>query len=42
VTGYEEFVVEIRARQPGDTVTLTVQRDGREFEVDVVLDSTEG
>ena len=42
VTGYEEFVVEIRARQPGDTVTLTVQRDGREFTVDVVLDSTEG
>ena len=42
VTGYEEFVVEIRARQPGDTVTLTVQRDGREFEVDVELDSTEG
>jgi putative serine protease PepD len=42
VAGYEEFVVEIRSRQPGDTVTLTVQRDGREFEVDVVLDSTEG
>jgi putative serine protease PepD len=42
VEGYEEFVVEIRARQPGDTVTLTVQRGGREFTVDVVLDSTEG
>jgi putative serine protease PepD len=42
VAGYEEFVVEIRSRQPGDTVTLTVQRDGREFEVDVVLDATEG
>jgi putative serine protease PepD len=42
VASFEEFVVEIRTRRPGDTVTLTVERGSEEFEVDVVLDATEG
>jgi putative serine protease PepD len=42
VDTYEEFVVAIRTREPGDTVTLTVERDGDEFRVDVTLGSTEG
>jgi S1-C subfamily serine protease len=35
-------VVSIRTFQPGDTVTLTVQRGGQELEFDVTLGSTEG
>ena len=42
VDTYEEFVVSIRTFQPGDTVTLTVQRGGQELEFDVTLGSTEG
>lgn len=42
VDSYEEFVVSIRTFQPGDTVTLTVQRAGQELEFDVTLGSTQG
>jgi S1-C subfamily serine protease len=34
--------VAIRARQPGDTITLTVKRDGSERDIDVTLDANEG
>jgi putative serine protease PepD len=42
VGSYEEFVVSIRSHQPGETVQLTVQRGGEEFQVDVTLDATVG
>ncbi|MGN6246278.1 MAG: S1C family serine protease [Motilibacteraceae bacterium] len=37
-----ELIVAIRARQPGDVVTLTVQRGGRTFEVKVTLGESSG
>ncbi len=37
-----ELIVAIRSRQPGDTVTLTVRRNGSEQDVDVTLDANEG
>ncbi len=42
VDTYEEFVVAIRTRAPGDTVTLQVERGGDELSIDVTLGSTEG
>jgi putative serine protease PepD len=36
------LIVAIRAHQPGDTVTLTVVRDGQEETIDVTLDSKVG
>jgi putative serine protease PepD len=42
VGSFEEFVVSIRSHQPGETVQLTVQRGGDEFQVDVTLGATVG
>lgn len=40
VTAADELIVAIRARAPGDAVTLTVRSGGEEREVRVVLDQT--
>jgi putative serine protease PepD len=42
VADSSELIVAIRARQPGDTVTLTVKRNGSEQDIDVTLDANEG
>ena len=42
VSGSESLVATIRGYRPGDTVTLTVQRDGEERSVKATLDSDEG
>ncbi len=42
VTDSSELIVAIRARRPGDTVTLTVRRNGSEQDIDVTLDANEG
>ncbi|MEZ5092114.1 trypsin-like peptidase domain-containing protein [Nocardioides sp.] len=42
VTDGIALIVAIRAHQPGETVALTVQRDGREQTVEVTLDSKVG
>jgi putative serine protease PepD len=42
VEGSSELIVAIRSRSPGDTVRLTVRRDGSEQVVDVTLGATEG
>jgi putative serine protease PepD len=42
VQGSSELIVAIRSKQPGDTVTLTVRRDGSEREVEVTLAAHEG
>jgi len=42
VQGSSELIVAIRSKQPGDTVTLTVRRDGSERKVDVTLAAHEG
>ena len=42
VSGSESLVATIRGYRPGDTVTLTVQRDGEERTVKATLDSDEG
>jgi len=42
VAGSSELIVAIRSRQPGETVTLTVRRNGEERTVDVTLGATEG
>jgi putative serine protease PepD len=42
VRGADELIVAIRARQPGDTVELTVVRDGQEQNVQVELDARAG
>lgn len=39
VNGADEFIVAIRAKQPGDTVTLTIDRNGSTSEVTVTLGS---
>ncbi|GGO85909.1 S1C family serine protease [Wenjunlia tyrosinilytica] len=38
----EELIVKIRSRKPGDTMRLTVERDGHERQVDVTLDRASG
>jgi putative serine protease PepD len=42
VTDSSELIVAIRSREPGDTVTLTVQRGGSEQKIDVTLAANEG
>jgi putative serine protease PepD len=42
VETFEEFVVLIRSRQPGDTVVLVVEREGKRLRVAVTLDATTG
>ncbi|MFE2287500.1 S1C family serine protease [Streptomyces sp. NPDC059443] len=42
VHGGDELVIKIRAHRPGDTLTLTVLRDGRERTLEVVLGSAIG
>jgi putative serine protease PepD len=42
VSGAEELVVAISAHAPGETVSITFQRDGRERSVSVVLGSSKG
>jgi putative serine protease PepD len=42
VEGSSELIVAIRSRQPGDTITLTVRRDGIERDYKVTLGATEG
>jgi putative serine protease PepD len=42
VETFEEFVVLIRSRQPGDTVVLLVERDGERVRLAVTLDATTG
>ena len=42
VRGADELIVAIRAMQPGDTVELTVVRNGTEETVEVVLDARAG
>jgi putative serine protease PepD len=37
-----ELIVAIRAHEPGDTVTLTLERNGSRQDVQVTLDATEG
>ena len=37
VTAPDELIVAIRARAPGDVVTLTVLRDGTRTDIDVTL-----
>ncbi|WP_432485976.1 S1C family serine protease [Kineococcus esterisolvens] len=39
VTEAAELIVDIRARQPGETVTLTVRRGGQDLEVPVTLEA---
>ncbi|MBZ9597915.1 trypsin-like peptidase domain-containing protein [Streptomyces erythrochromogenes] len=42
VRGGDELIIKIRAHRPGDPLTLTVLRDGRERTLDVVLGSANG
>lgn len=42
VTDGIELIVAIRAHQPGDTITLGIERDGETEEVEVTLDSKVG
>jgi len=42
VDGSAELIVAIRSRSPGDTITLTVRRDGSERTYRVTLEATEG
>jgi putative serine protease PepD len=42
VTEPDELIVSIRAQAPGDSVRLTVRRDGSDREVTVILDSATG
>jgi putative serine protease PepD len=37
VAGAEELIVAVRSKSPGDTVTLTVRRDGKEIRLPVEL-----
>ncbi|MEV6110602.1 trypsin-like peptidase domain-containing protein [Streptomyces sp. NPDC051940] len=38
----EELIIKVRSHRPGDRLTLTVERDGDERTVDVVLGSSDG
>ncbi|MGW0362330.1 S1C family serine protease [Streptomyces sp. NPDC002990] len=42
VRGGDELIIKIRAHRPGDRLTLTVLREGRERTVEVVLGSANG
>jgi len=42
VEGSSELIVAIRSKRPGDTVTLTVRRDGAEQDIEVTLGANEG
>jgi putative serine protease PepD len=42
VEGSSELIVAIRSKRPGDTVTLTVRRDGSERDIRVTLGANEG
>jgi putative serine protease PepD len=42
VEGSSELIVAIRSRRPGETITLTVRRDGVERDYEVTLGATEG
>ncbi|WP_349637084.1 trypsin-like peptidase domain-containing protein [Streptomyces sp. RerS4] len=42
VHGGDELIIKIRAHRPGDRLTLTVLREGRERTLDVVLGSADG
>ncbi|MCX5194563.1 trypsin-like peptidase domain-containing protein [Streptomyces sp. NBC_00249] len=42
VHGGDELIIKIRAHRPGDRLTLTVLRDGRERTLEVVLGSADG
>ena len=44
ITGADSLVATIRSYRPGDSVTVTWQRDGQEQQAEVVLDTdaTEG
>ena len=42
VSDSPSLIVAIRSHVPGDTVTLTVDRDGKEIEVEVTLDAQVG
>ncbi|MER7461990.1 trypsin-like peptidase domain-containing protein [Streptomyces sp. NPDC097981] len=42
VHGGDELVIKIRSHRPGDPLTLTVQRDGREHTLQLVLGSANG
>ena len=42
VQGSSELIVAIRSKRPGDTVTLTVRRDGSEREIEVTLGAHDG
>jgi putative serine protease PepD len=42
ITGSDSLVATVRSYRPGDTVTVTFERDGQEQTVDLVLDSDEG
>jgi len=42
VTAPEELIVQVRARAVGDSVTLTVRRDGREQRITVTLAASDG
>ncbi|HVQ18071.1 MAG TPA: PDZ domain-containing protein, partial [Actinomycetes bacterium] len=42
VLTYEEFVVALRSRAPGDVVTLSIKRGTESLSVDVTLGSTTG
>jgi putative serine protease PepD len=42
VSGSDELIVGIRSRQPGETIELTVDRNGQELRISVVLGSSSG
>ena len=42
VDGSSELIVAIRSKSPGDTIELTVRRDGSEQTYQVTLGATEG
>ncbi|GAA4964111.1 hypothetical protein GCM10023205_30160 [Yinghuangia aomiensis] len=42
VAGAEELIVAVRTKAPGDTVTLTVQREGKELQLPVKLEGEDG
>ena len=42
ITGSDSLVATVRSYRPGDSVTVTFERDGQEQTVDLVLDSDGG